>query len=58
MAKKQDRQEPEKRKPGRPQERVKLPLPFDEALRGLLATKPDGPSEKGSDQEKRRDDNA
>jgi hypothetical protein len=28
----------EKRKPGRPQERVKLALDFEEAVRGLLAT--------------------
>jgi hypothetical protein len=41
MAKKQNREEPEKRKPGRPQERVSLqPLEFEEALADLLATEP------------------
>jgi hypothetical protein len=41
MPKKQDRQESEKRGPGRPQERVSLkPLAFEEALSDLLKTPP------------------
>jgi hypothetical protein len=41
MAASQHGDKPERRRNGQLDDRVKIPLPFEEALRGLLATEPD-----------------